>query len=128
MGAVLRVESCAGRLSGLRETHRPQDLRSCYVVRLREFDGQSYFLHDIQQSIQAGVQEGVALPVQKSNLETNEVGRVQASRARCHQGLTTLVRAAEKLCEIIFQMPTRSMNSGEGMNNGIMFVLCRRKP
>lgn len=88
MGTIFRAQPGPSCLSRLREADRPQDLRPGHLARLRQLHGEPYLLHDLQQGLQTGLQEGVALQVQESDLETVQVGlRPRETGDSCHQGL-----------------------------------------
>lgn len=116
VGAVLRSQPDPSRVPQLRETNRPQDIRPGHLAGLRQLHGEPYLLHHLQQGVQTGLQEGVALQVQEPNVETVQVGiRPRETGDRCHQGLTSAVNTtdfrpateAEEPCSIA------SFNEGE---------------
>lgn len=90
VGAFLRPQPDPGRVPQLREADRPQDFRPGHLAGLRQLHGEPHLLHHLQQGVQASVQEGVALQVQESSVETVQVGiRPRETGDRCHQGLTS---------------------------------------
>jgi len=74
VGAVLRAEPGAGRVSGLRAPDQPQDLRPGHLARLRQLHGQPNLLHHLQQGVPPGLQEGAALQVSQSGVAADQVG------------------------------------------------------
>lgn len=92
VGAVFRTEPGTGRLPALRAANRSQNIRSGHMAGLRELHGESNILHDIQQGLPAGVQEGATLQVQEPSVAAVQVGlRPREAGDRSHQGLMSSI-------------------------------------
>jgi hypothetical protein len=73
VGAVLHPELVTGAMFGVRQGPRQLGGAVGDVVGLRQFDGESDLLHNIQQGLPAGFQEGADVQVPKNRMEAAQV-------------------------------------------------------
>ena len=94
VGAVFHTEPSAGVLFRVRQEFRQLGGAAGDVAGVRQFDGESDFLHDFQQGLPAGLQEGAYVQIPQNRLETAQVTGESAEMSGC-RGHVSLTRTGQ---------------------------------